>query len=788
MLREVFRLNTVLWGGIYNFIIPIFKRTPSRYQDRPFKGPNATEFIDGLIDAFQPDFVVETKPGLTSQIAFPAKRVISTEQLVARDSHDRCIYGVDIRSICSALYDETFRFVQRHPPRVVIPSCSDPRFDLLFAATFGEFPDKGVFADCVEHYKSALDAKPEAIAATDFPQLFQQEFLYPLRVGTHELTTARQSWSPDPMLFYMDERAPYDLIEFWNLRAIGWRIRPLPSSLAELMKDYCDKFIVDAHRPFPPPSNAFENASFLCSRSCKTERLDAFLKDLKRPADEMISLDSRFPRVWEEWGRSADHAEPQSVTHTTKSIDVEMNANSLTLRTVIPDFIEMDPYVAEQHACTNILESVPGGAPVIPWRKVKLDALTLRFGDERIWVGNEGIITTAASYPSIRFLRAPSPVNVFSAFADGHNFRLSLSAAGQTCEEIIDTLGGLGQIRLVANEEILRMLDKLAHGALEIEIDEDEPNRKRRVRTASAPFSHMQEVLMRANKGRAEAVSNHLSSLVRLGVVKLGMRLRCTECRNRSWYSFEDLSSTLKCSLCMQQFNLPTDNPPRPEWAYRVLGPFAVENFAYGSYCVAIALQFLSEEVAEACTWIPSFEMSRPNVQCEADFGMFLRPTRFSHVKGPLLILGECKTFGTFESRDFKRARALVKLFPGAVLCFATLKGELTPTEKREIARIVRSGRRSLRAGQKKNPVLVLTRLELLGQFKIGGCTDEYGSRSKYAERVFMRRDVEELCDFTQQVHLGMEPYHDWLEKKRQKRASKLADQRHAKYRLENRS
>jgi hypothetical protein len=42
-----------------------------------------------------------------------------------------------------------------------------------------------------------------------------------------------------------------------------------------------------------------------------------------------------------------------------------------------------------------------------------------------------------------------------------------------------------------------------------------------------------------------------------------------------------------------------------------------------------------------------------------------------------------------------------------------------------------------------------------------------YGERAQYANRVYMRREIEEVCDFTQQVHLGMESYYSWLDGKR---------------------
>ena len=247
----------------------------------------------------------------------------------------------------------------------------------------------------------------------------------------------------------------------------------------------------------------------------------------------------------------------------------------------------------------------------------------------------------------------------------------------------------------------------------------------------AAPYSFVQEVLMRAinrpSDAKADIAARRLNALVRLNVLKLGMRLKCAECSQRSWYGLNDLAPVLKCPRCMRQFELLVDRPPRDEWAYRVFGPFAVENYAAGSYCAAMALQFLAEEVAAASTWIPSFQMSRADMSCEADFGMFLRPTPFSHVKGRFLVFGECKT------------------------------------------------RSRLKTGQQTNPVMVLTRLELFGQFKIGKFSEDYGPRAKQARQIFLTPNLDEVCDFTQQVHLGMESYHSWLEAKRQKRAAKLS-------------
>src|SRR5579864_6868139 len=134
MLRQVLQINTCLWGGIYNYLLPVPARKPLRYRDYYFQdagahkrvfikgtGPSAKEFIDGLLEAFQPDLCIETKPKLADKIRFDKGRIIRLDQFNEADENGQRKYGIDLTSICRALYDSTFRFVLRHPPRVIEP-------------------------------------------------------------------------------------------------------------------------------------------------------------------------------------------------------------------------------------------------------------------------------------------------------------------------------------------------------------------------------------------------------------------------------------------------------------------------------------------------------------------------------------------------------------------------------------------------------------------------------------------------------------------------------------------
>ena len=101
----------------------------------------------------------------------------------------------------------------------------------------------------------------------------------------------------------------------------------------------------------------------------------------------------------------------------------------------------------------------------------------------------------------------------------------------------------------------------------------------------------------------------------------------------------------------------------------------------------------------------------------------------------------------------------MAEVFPRAVLCFATFRESLTSKEKQVLTTIVRRGRTSLRTGRVRNPVLILTGKELFAQFHWNRDLYEvYGDRAEYARMAYLRRDIEELCDFTQQVISGRNP------------------------------
>ena len=191
-----------------------------------------------------------------------------------------------------------------------------------------------------EYLPEALDGKSEIIKSVDFPRLFEPKYVFPLRVTRHGLETFINSWSIDSKLFYMGATSFYDLIEFWNLRALGWKIRPLPADLAPKLSNYCEAYIKQNYWAYPAPSNAHHSTSFQCAKTQTIAKNAGNYPAFEPVDDHAVSMNDHFSRIWEEWGRSEDHADPQTVMSLKTSVDASIIGEGLHLTAVLPDFVK----------------------------------------------------------------------------------------------------------------------------------------------------------------------------------------------------------------------------------------------------------------------------------------------------------------------------------------------------------------------------------------------------------------------------------------------------------------
>ena len=196
--------------------------------------------------------------------------------------------------------------------------------------------------------------------------------------------------------------------------------------------------------------------------------------------------------------------------------------------------------------------------------------------------------------------------------------------------------------------------------------------------------------------------------MVARNAVELGLEVRCDKCSNWSWFALNQLAYQLQCSLCLRATAFPIVNPGKSEsarWAYRVVGPFALPDYARGGYASALALRCFSQIIGGhregQTTWSAGRELELgADRKVEADFVLWYQR------RGPMgdgpdsttdIVFGEAKSFGkdAFKSDDVASLKAIAQRFPSAVLVFATLKqpNELSAAELSVIRKLALWGR-----------------------------------------------------------------------------------------------
>jgi len=185
---------------------------------------------------------------------------------------------------------------------------------------------------------------------------------------------------------------------------------------------------------------------------------------------------------------------------------------------------------------------------------------------------------------------------------------------------------------------------------------------------------------------------------------------------------------------------------------------------------VLLAIDFFDDHLHSLkITPALSFESKDQNgAQLEADFGILWQESLFGEVMDGV-IWGECKTFGTFEQKDYKKMRLLAKQFPGSILAFCTLRTDLSQKEIKEITKIAKAGRKQWKNERPKNPVLILTGNELMDIFGPPHCwKKKHGN--KY-DRVYGLLDI---ADATQQIYLNLPSWKEEWYKEYEERKKKL--------------
>ena len=780
-VRQAIQLACSLWGGCFYPIIPLYKRMPGSWREKPFRTPSAKKVILGSIEAFDPDILVQISKEVPAFVSELGLQIIKPGDIWARldeDWHLSPRYGIGIFELFKNIFDEYFKYTAKYPVKVVVPKI--PRqYALLWAAVFGDLPPE-VLSVARKHYFEPLEITEPAADVSAFSSLFQGSVLFPRRVVFHALKHYRLRFGRDACVYLFDATKMEDIVDFWNLRASGRTVLPLPKQFLgnQAVQDLVVAFLRGNRIPWRHNPKVCDVANFIRSRNSTMEEMQDYAKRLKierspeDPSDSgFFGLQHWYPRIWDEWARDKDGGVADIYGQEELSVDLrDIRDMQVHLHPVVPKFVDPNEHFGA-YTCANELNFRFYGqqeylAEVFPKFSGKhflrsISGLTSFRGDWR--VGQHGLVRLVKNtFIDSRNLPAAEPI-FFSWLAD-LGWRAELSSAGLLAKQIYKKLDGFPA--LLGNEKLLGLLEDMNGGT---------------VKSDGSPVS---ENIIGADRDKAVAeVKTRLKGsspredlhefLVSKGIFKLGLRTQCPNCLRRSWFALDAIKDVLDCPRCLNSFPA-AGNVDKGTWSYKTAGPFSVPNYANGAYAVLLTLGFFDDSKLTTFRSTPvlSFTAKGPRKDLEADFALFWQDSVYGEKKEGVLF-GECKTYGEFTRRDFERMRHLAKTFPGAVLVFSTLRKSLKKREIAEMGKIAKAGRKYWKAERPKNPVLILTGTELLNWERPPHCWDEVLQKKFDHLAGFL-----ELCDATQQIYLNLPSWHqDWHDRWEQRRKRRMAQQ-----------
>lgn len=770
--QRIFRVNTCLWGGMFNPIIPVFTRVPDWWERKPRIPEAASQIVNGYVDFFEPDFVVEAEPGLARSVGFNRKRILQLDEILANDnSRDSEGYGLSVLALYRKLFKEEFQFIRRQSVEATRVIPKKKIFAPLAACLFGDFPVERDLAHFGKSFQESFHPKEILLDAKAFQEYLQSpQLISPLTIGHKGIEVSYQGgeW---PALFVLDATKSRDLVDYWNLRGVRGNVIPAPIQwLAELSPFFKD-LITRNHRPLPGNTHGVMlHLTVMFSRSIP----EHVAKDLHRlhlqvgaPGANCVQF--FYPNIWRPSPSFTTRSTRPILSAGTSRADASREADGVALRfsTLAPSFA--DRY-GNNHRWVNVVQFDDWKGEIATTFPCNVrEGKFPSFGNfaEEEYFGTEGYVAFMRYKESTEHWRLMTGSEAFEQWFKSRGISVRASPSGRSTQQIIQAFDGFWGVRSIANEGVIRLLNEMARSL-----------------SKSAHIGEFKNRVKAAGQGDIWREKS-FETLVKRRAVQLGLEIRCAKCDGWTWFSLAQIDYKVTCDRCLKEYEFPVHDPANSRharWAYRVVGPFALADYAVGGYAAALAIRLFADLIGGRDTdvsWSAGRILKLPDDQeIEADFVLWYQRKELLGLRYSTdTVFGEVKSWGSkgtlevkdvFEEQDVARMKRLAEEFPGSILVFATLREgtQLAPAEIKRLRKLAEWGRHREKR-RSRAPVIVLTATELFSSYDLGMTWKNKGGKHKEfadAPPHFDPTNLRRLAEATQQLYLKMPTYWEWLE------------------------
>ena len=610
-MHFIIEINTFLWGGMYNPIIPTYKELPAAWQDAPFvESPSAQELVSGYLDNFDPDYVIPMGECTDYAINFidigDLNKIRAISQILDPEDIDNVsAYGIDLFEVLGYFFEDQLKFQRKYPLDICVPQFSGD-FDLFFASVFGKLPE-GIDNFFWERVANHLEAKKIDCSSANYIELLEPSKIF-LRRMTRQYLTHRGNF--ENCVYFLDASEPIDIADFWNLRAVGWNVLGVPKQFSqEDTVQECVRGLIKENYDRPRSKDRFYRPiTLLKSRSISEDELNQFAASFNSSLSDLPDKDKGpkylfqtiYPRIWDEWARGYDHVECCEIESDTVEHDISTNEATIRVKTLDSEFHRhLSIGVGEPRFVNEFNLRLYGDeellADVIPKGDLNLARVIGRY-DPLSWrISRKGLVHLSKRSESVMELSIPYAESIFTRWLELQGWTVNLTSPGKIAKQMLQQLDGVHGTWILAKKDIIQLLGEMSSytnilkkileeltklqdtlqrngiqgSADEIEefvrhLKEIEPQLAgdKRPMLATTFWSKLSEIAGKAlekkegesNEVRKQRIASLATQfrekLIDSNALQLGLEVQCTVCNKRSWYSLKNMDYELRCPEC----------------------------------------------------------------------------------------------------------------------------------------------------------------------------------------------------------------------------------------------
>jgi hypothetical protein len=675
-------LNTLLWSGVYNPIIPV-KAGDDSFPEQLIK----LFSVDVLYPVFKSD---EINTLMKKHPFLQAPGHYAEDLYYEEGWHEKkkIMAFLDTKRIVDYLWEKEFKQSPKEYKSAFTLmkwEDSDPLNNLL-SLQFGYFPKipgvdfkynyENIFVNGLRSDKRSIENGKEIIFSP------QKEWSQIDSTGFELAGYSTGSRSNDHGFYAGISDNFEDLITFWNLRASGIHLVFFP-------KDHPDRafnFVQQHLKVLDESPNRHHNFNDYLGMYHKIE-----------DNEEVKSLVAKFTTTKKRIGINnvSEHSwnglniQPYNYVfkwkRATADIDKPDERYIATIRLPEKHFIvDDDTEGHSQHLAINIDVysdyGYPGHTLKVPYikeleefysREISFDPWALR-------VEREGItIIDKVNDDSINLYPIPYQALVEKIF-EFCGLKAKTSQPGLLARKVLEKIGGIEGGRFLKIKGVRKLLQENGSDKL---ITRGEATKT----IFDNNFDKHKKLYIESRDNLELTPTQVFEYMLKNDFFRAGLELQCESCNLWSWLSLKNLDDQWHCEYCGAQNKTTTQLKNRGDWKFRKSGLFAKDNNQEGAIPVVLTLLSLVR-ILDHSNFIYStaLKLDGDGVNCETDLAIL--QYKYLRSDGIEVAIGECKSQGgSINQEDCdKLESAYNKIISKKIKCyliFSKTADDFTPEE-----------------------------------------------------------------------------------------------------------